>query len=157
MIIPSPSNTEHTSFLIDELFGKIRNEQTYQDKLICYSDIAMVIIDRKSGRFLFANHAAELLYNRKSYELQQLTLNSITEIGSLQEIEKGFAALEAKKVNSYKIAKVCIVPPNNERKIAFMEMVEISKVTRLESVYWRSYRVARSHVIKTMWLTFSRV
>lgn len=126
-MIPSPSNTEHTSALIDELFNMMKCENNFQEKLIRYSDIGMIIIDRTSGQFLFANPAAEALYNRKLHELQEITLTSITEVESVKEIEKGFAALAAKERKSYKMAKVYVIPPNNERKIAFLEMVELTR------------------------------
>jgi len=125
-MVPSQDKTKETADLIDLLFQEMNKENRFQEKLIKYSDVAMIIIDRETGQFVFANPSAERLYNRKLSELQELTLTAVTEIESLAELEKGLKALDSLSVKSYKMAKVYIIPPpDNIRKVAFMEIVEI--------------------------------
>lgn len=125
-MVPSQDKTKETAHLIDKLFYEMSRELKFQEKLIKYSDVAMVIIDRTTGQFVFANPSAERLYNRTLAELQELTLTSITEIESVAELQKGLDALSNSTAKSYKMAKVYIIPPDNKRKIAFMEIVEIA-------------------------------
>lgn len=122
----SPSKTEETSHLIDELFQEMKKHANFQEKLIRYSDVGMVIVDRITGRFVFANPSAERIYNRDLEDLQQHTLTSITEIESIEELKKGLEALSNNSKKSHKMAKVYIIPPDQKRKIAFMELVEIA-------------------------------
>lgn len=129
-MVPSPDNTKETANLINQLCLEMSKESNFHQKLIQYSDIGMVIIDRNTGQFIFANPAAERIYNRKAHELQELTLSSITEIESVSELQKGLEALSNTSSKSYKMAKVYVIPPDNVRKVAFMEMVEIATETK---------------------------
>lgn len=129
-MIQTSDNTKKTADLIEKLCLEMSKESNFQEKLIRYSDIGMVIVDRNTGQFIFANPSAERVYNRKLSELQELTLTSITEIEFISELEKGLEALSNTSTKSYKMAKVYIIPPNNVRKVAFMEMVEIATETK---------------------------
>lgn len=126
----SKDKTQETAHLIDMLCTEMSKETNFHQKLIQYSDIGMVIIDRNTGQFIFANPSAERIYNRKLEELQHYTLTSVTEIESISELEKALQVLKDGSTKSYKMAKVYIIPPDNKRKVAFMEMVEIATETQ---------------------------
>ena len=125
-MVPSQDKTKETAHLIDKLFYEMSKELKFQEKLIKHSDVAMIIVDRNTGQFVFANPSAQRLYNRTLSELQELTLTSITEIESIAELQKGMDALANSSAKSYKVAKVYIIPPDNKRKTALMEIVEIA-------------------------------
>lgn len=122
----SPINVKETDRLISLLHSKMKEENDFHEKLIRHSDIGMVILDRKTSQFVFANPSAERIYNRSFAELSQLTLKDVTDIEFTQHIEKGFEKLDLDELKSYKMAKVYIIPPDNIRKIAFLELVEIA-------------------------------
>lgn len=122
----TPIPIEETARLIKLLDEAIENEQHFYEKLICFTDIGMVILDRVSTQFLFANPGACKIYNRSLTDLQSHTLTDLTDVEYIKNIENGLELLEASEIKSYKTAKVYIIPPDNIKKIAFMELVEIA-------------------------------
>lgn len=129
----SPINTEKTDKLIELLREAMEKESNFYEKLVSYTDIGMVILDRQTSQFLFANSAAQRIYNRNLDELRILTLNCVTVLDYIEEENKGFALLNSGDFKSYKMAKAYVIPPDNIQKIAFIELVEIA--TELQFPY----------------------
>lgn len=122
----TPINVDETEKLISLLHTKMNEETNFQERLIKHSDIGMVILDRKTSQFVFANPSAQRIYNRSFAELSLLTLRCVTDIEFTKNIDKGFEQLDSNELKSYKMAKVHIIPPDNKRKVAFLELVEIA-------------------------------
>lgn len=125
----TPIKAEETEQLIELLRTAMMSEVNFYEKLVTYTDIGMVILDKRTFQFLFANAAAQRIYNRSLENLHSLTLNCVTVLDYIEEesVSKlGFGFLDFSKFKSYKMAKAYIIPPDNVKKVAFLELVEIS-------------------------------
>lgn len=128
-MVLSPLSIEETDKLIDQLEEIIVREHTFFEKLILFSKIGMVVLSKDTAQFIFANPAACKIFGRKVDDLQQTTLDAITNIEFLNEnANNSFAdflnSIESEHIHT-RLIKLSIQLPNKQTKTAFMEIIDI--------------------------------
>lgn len=114
-----------TMFDITELVitkEQLQETQDHYKILFERSHDAIFVVDMATGRYLEANHAAEVLTGRSRSELVTLTTKDITPDGFKERLEKG-RGLRDRPFETLKYVDVNYVRPNGSKREAILTIV----------------------------------
>ena len=96
------------------------SEQKYRTLFEEASD-AIFLVDRKTGRYLDANKAAETITGRSHDELKQMTTREVTPHGAPDRL-----GVISRSVHTSKLGHVTYIRPDGEKRIAALSSVPIN-------------------------------
>lgn len=100
-----------------------KSEQKYRTLFEKTND-AIFIVEKKSGKYIGANRAAEILTGRSCRELMNLSVHDVSPTGAEQRLEK-----INQSTGTIELGKTVYIRPNGEKRVAVLSSVPLDTDT----------------------------